>query len=245
MSEPTPLGEPAEMPPPAGPPPVRWAVPPPVAEVPGAPGLAFADIPTRLGAYIVDAAIVGLVGSVVAIALGFGEWTSTTTSRYVWVPGAALNVSFALVGLVYFVFFWTGGRRATIGQRIFDIQVGNAFDGRPPRVDQALRRWVGYGTFLGFVAIVPALGGFASLAEGLWVLVLLMTTARSATKQGLHDRFANTALVRPSSRASGGPALACLIVVVLLGVLFVLAIVALIYLGSHLGPFQRPPGTRI
>lgn len=249
MSEPTPAGEPPDFPPPAeqppAPPPVRWAVPPPVAEVPGAPGLAFADIPARLVAYIVDAAIVGLVGSVVAIALGFGERTVTATSTYVWVSGTTLNVSFALLGLIYFVFFWTGGRRATIGQRIFDIQVGNAFDGRPLSLDQALARWVGYGSFLGLFAIVPTLGSFASLAELIWVLVLLATTARSPTKQGLHDRFANTALVRPSSRASSGPAMACLIIVVLLGVLFAMAVAALIFLGSQVGPLLQPPGTTI
>jgi RDD family. len=196
-------------------------------------------------AYIVDAAIVGLVGSVVAIALGFGERTVTATSTYVWVSGTTLNVSFALLGLIYFVFFWTGGRRATIGQRIFDIQVGNAFDGRPLSLDQALARWVGYGSFLGLFAIVPTLGSFASLAELIWVLVLLATTARSPTKQGLHDRFANTALVRPSSRASSGPAMACLIIVVLLGVLFAMAVAALIFLGSQVGPLLQPPGTTI
>jgi uncharacterized RDD family membrane protein YckC len=248
MSEPTPGGEPPDIlppAPPADPPQVRWAVPKPVSEVPGAPGLAFADIPTRVVAYIVDAAIVGIVGSVVAIALGFAEWTTTTTSRYAWVSGSTLSVSFALVGLVYFVFFWSGGRRATIGQRIFDIQVGNAFDGRPLNLGQAVRRWVGYGSFLGLFAIVPNLGGFASLAELVLILALLMTAARSPTKQGFHDRFANSALVRPSNRASGGPALACLIVLVVLGLLFVLAIVALIYLGSQVGPFLRAPGTTI
>lgn len=263
MSEPTPAAvppadepTPSQVPPadesaapsaePAAPPsPARWVVPPRVVEVPGAPGLAFADVPARIVAYIVDAAIVGIVGSVLAIALVFGERTGTATSTFVWVSGAALEVSFALLGLVYFAFFWTGGRRATIGQRIFDIQVGNALDGRPLSLDQALGRWVGYGSFLGLFAIVPALGGLVTLAELIWVLVLLATTARSPTKQGLHDRFANTALVRPSSRASGGPAMACLIILVLLGVLFVLAVVALVFLGSQVGPLVAPPGTTI
>jgi uncharacterized RDD family membrane protein YckC len=244
MSEPTPGDEPpAEEP--APPPPVRWAVPPPAVEVPGAPGLVFADIPARLVSYIVDATLVAIVGSVAAIALGFGERTATATSTYLWISGATFNVAFALLGLVYFVFFWTGGRRATIGQRMFDIQVGNAFDGRRINLDQALRRWVGYGSFLGLFAIVPALGGFASLAELIWVIVLLVTTGRSSTKQGLHDRFANAALVRPSGRGSGGRALACLIILVLLAVLLVIAVAALILLGSQVSPFLRSPGTTI
>lgn len=252
MSEPTPGDEPPAQQPapadpeqPAPPPTVRWAVPNSVVEVPGAPGLVFADIPARVVAYIVDAAIVGLVGSIAVIALGFGEQRVTATSTSVWVSGDTFGVAFALLGLVYFVFFWTRGRRATIGQRMFDIQVGNAFDGRPLSLDQALSRWVGYGSFLGLVAMVPALGGFASLAELAWVIVLLVTTARSPTKQGLHDRLANTALVRPLGRSSGGPALACLIVIVLLGVLFVVAVAALIFLGGQVSPLLQPPGTTI
>jgi uncharacterized RDD family membrane protein YckC len=249
MSEPTPAGEPPAESPPADPPPadpppaqrVQWAVPPPAAEVPGAPGLAFADIPARLVAYIVDAFIVGLVGSVAALSLGFGETTVTATASYEWVSATTFSVSFALVGLVYFVYFWTGGRRATIGQRIFDIQVGNAFDGRPLSLDQALGRWVGYGSFIGLLAIVPGLDGFASLAQLIWVLVLLVTSARSPTKRGLHDRFAGTALVRPSSRASSGPAVACLIILVLLGLLLAIAVAAVIILGSQLAPLLQPP----
>ena len=251
MSEPTSAGEPPAEPAPADPPAPadspasapfgHWSVPPPAAEIPGAPGLRFADIPARLVAYIVDAFIVGLVGSVVAISLGFGETTVTSATSYEWVSATTFSVSFAIVGLVYFVYFWTGGRRATIGQRIFDIQVGSASDGRPLRLDQAVGRWVGYGSCIGLLAIVPGLDGFASVAQLSWLLILLVTTARSPAKRGLHDRFAETALVRPSSRASSGPALACLIILVLLGVLFAIAIAAAVMLGSQIAPLLQPP----
>ena len=48
------------------------------------------------------------------------------------------------------------------------------------------------------------------LIELLWAIILLITTATSPTKQGLHDRFANTALVRPSGQGTSGLATACL-----------------------------------
>jgi len=240
MSEPAPEPEPVD-----DPPPVRWTVPASVAEVPGAPGLVFADISSRLVAFIVDAAIVGIAGAALLMALGFGERIDTATSSYVWVSGWTANIAFALVGAVYFVFFWTGGRRATIGQRAFDIQVGNAFDGRPLTLSQAARRWLGYGSFLGLLAIVPALRGFDSLAQLVWILVLLATATRSPTRQGLHDRFAISALVRPANRASGGPAMACLIIVIMLALLVVVGLVALIYLGRQVGPLTPPPGTTI
>jgi len=259
MSEPTPAIPPADDLPPAVPvdplaaptvepspaPPVRWTVPASVAEVPGAPGLAFADISSRLVAFVVDAAIVGIVGAALVIALGFGERIDTGTSSYMWVSGGTANVAFALFGFAYFVFFWTGGRRATIGQRAFDIQVGNAFDGTPLRFNQAVRRWLGYGSFLGSLAIVPNLRSYGVLAQLIWVLVLLGSTGRSPMKQGLHDRFAHSALVRPAHRGSGGPAMACLVILILLGVLFVAAVAALIVLGSRVDPLTAPPGTAI
>lgn len=240
MSEPTPAAEPGD-----DPLPVRWTVPAAVVEVPGAPGLAFADLPTRLVAYVIDVAIVAIVGAALVIALGFGERIETETSTYVWISSWTANIAFALLGSAYFVFFWTGGRRATIGQRAFDIQVGNAFDGRPLTLNQAVRRWLGYGSFLGLLAIVPAVRGYDALAQLAWILVLLATTARSPMKQGLHDRFAHSALVRPASRATGGPAMACLVVLILLGVLFVVVVAALIYLGSQIVPTAPPPGTTI
>lgn len=230
-------------PPVAPPPPVRWQAPSPVVEVPDAPGLVFADLSSRFVAFILDVAIVGIAGAALVIALGFGERVETETSTYMWVSGWTANIAFALLGALYFVFFWTGGRRATIGQRAFDIQVGNAFDGRPLTLDQAMRRWLGYGSFLGLLAVMPSLRGFDSLAQAVWMLVLLASTARSPMKQGLHDRFAHSALVRPANRG-GGPAMTCLIVVILLGVLFVAAVAALIYLGQ-VNSLAPPPGTAV
>lgn len=245
MSEPTPAPEPADRLPPPVPPAVRWQAPSPVAEVPDAPGLVYADVASRLVAYLVDVAILGIAGAALVITLGFGERVETRTSSFVWVTGWQATIAFALLGAAYFVFFWTGGRRATIGQRMFDIQVGNAFDGRPLTVDQALRRWLGYGSFLGLLAVVPSLRALGSLAQVVWVLVLLATTGRSPVRQGLHDRFARSALVRPASRASGGAAMTCLVVAILVGVLFLAAIGALIYLGSQVDPLAPPPGTPV
>ena len=65
------------------------------------------------------------------------------------------------------------------------------------------------------------------------MIVLFVTTWRSPTKQGMHDRFANTAMVRPSNQSSSGLLTACLIIVVVVLLLFVVSIVALIFLGSQ------------
>ena len=66
---------------------------------------------------------------VVAI-LGVSTTTITDAGAITEISNPVSSILYALVGMAYFVVSWTGGRRATIGQRIFNIQVGNAFDGR-------------------------------------------------------------------------------------------------------------------
>jgi hypothetical protein len=53
------------------------------------------------------------------------------------------------------------------------------------------------------------------LAQLVWAIVLLISTTTSPTKQGLHDRFANSAVVRPAG-AGTGLATTCLVVVIVL-----------------------------
>ncbi len=212
--------------------PVGWAPPPPpAAEV--APGLTFADTGSRVVAYIVDIVLLAIVGSIVVAIVGVPTPDFADSGQITGLGSPAATLASALVGFLYFVISWSGGRRATIGQRVFNIQVGNAFDGKALSLEQAIRRWLGLGSWIGLFAIVPSLAGISALIELLWVIVLLITTATSPTKQGLHDRFANTALVSPSGQGASGLAKACLIIVVVLFLLFVLSIVALILLGSQ------------
>jgi uncharacterized RDD family membrane protein YckC len=250
---------PAVTPPSAGPSPqtgetgpaVLWAAPSSTAqlEVPGAPGLSFADTVSRFVAFFIDAFLIGILGSILAGVLGQGTTTtfqSDTVTRSTYsVQGAAFALPFVILGFLYFVFFWTGGRRATLGQQIFKLQVGNAFDGQPLTLNQAVKRWFGLGLFLSLFAAVPVVYGLASLVQFIWVIVLLVTTIRSPTKQGLHDRFANTAVVRPTTQGSSGFATACLIIVVVVLLLFVFSLVALIFLGSQVSDILSRAGDSI
>jgi uncharacterized RDD family membrane protein YckC len=228
---------------------VLWAQPssaPSRLEVPGAPGLSFADTASRFVAWLIDSLIVGVIGFIVAAALGYSQTTiirsASSISTNTSVGGVAFAVAFALVGLVYFVFFWTGGRRATPGQRIFHLQVGNAFDGHGLTPIQAVRRWIGYGTWIGLFAIVWT---GSTLVELIWVIGLLVTTVRSPTKQGLHDRFANSAVVRPSSDSSRGLVTCCLVLILIIVALSILSIVALILLGSQFSEILRNAGNQV
>ena len=79
----------------------------------------------------------------------------------------------------------------------------------------------------------------------MWVIALFVTTWRSPTKQGLHDRFANSAMVRPSSQSSSGLASACLIIVIVVLLLFVVSIVGLVFLGSQVSDILSAVGESV
>ncbi len=256
---PTPAAEPAPPPPPASPAPwqptpeqgsvissapVGWSPPPPAAtEV--APGLVLADTTSRAVAYIVDLVILGVVYSIVAAIVFPAPTPISDLDEFMATSDPAGSIATVLFDGLYFVAFWTGGRRATIGQRLFGIQVGNAFDGRALTLEQALRRWLGFGSWLGIFGMIPGVALASGLLILCWNIVLLITTANSPTKQGLHDRFANTALVRPSGQGTSGLAKACLVVVVVLAALAVLSIVGLLFLGTEMSTILSEIGESI
>jgi uncharacterized RDD family membrane protein YckC len=215
-----------------------------VAEVPGAPGLRFADTTSRFVAYLIDLFILGIIGSIVAGLLSPGVRSATTSGGTASATNAAFYIVLTILSFGYFVLFWTGGRRATPGQRVFKLQVGNAFDGAGLTTTQAVSRWLVLGNILLLFAIVPGLAGLASLAQLVWEIALLVTTVRSPTKQGLHDKFANSAMVRPVN-ASNSWARACLVIVVVLALLFIVSIVALIFLGGEISRILEDAGNSV
>jgi uncharacterized RDD family membrane protein YckC len=91
--------------------------------------------------------------------------------------------------------------RASPGQKMLGMQVGNSPDGATLTQEQAIRRWaVLFAPFsLGQVVVVlPTLGALLGLVTFIYAIYLLYTTAQSPTKQGFHDKFANTVVVKAS-----------------------------------------------
>jgi uncharacterized RDD family membrane protein YckC len=183
-----------------------------------------------------------LVTSAINATIGSGS-AFTPRAEVVWTTGDFLASILAVaINGAYFVAFWSGGRRATLGQMLFKIQVGNAFDGRPLSTEQAIRRWLGLGQFLSAFAFSIAAVGLIGVLSLVWVLVLFLTTVSSPTKQGLHDRFANSAVVRPVD-AGNGLVYTCLIVVFIIPILLILAV--LIFLGSQIPEILSAVGTSV
>jgi uncharacterized RDD family membrane protein YckC len=185
-----------------------WAAPPPPVQA-GPAGFVYADVPNRAIAYIIDAILVAIVAGIVgAILAGIGLSTGT------FAPGT-LNFSVNFVGLIvsaivgaaisaaYFVYTWTN-MRGTVGMKALGMQIGNAGDGKTLTMDQATRRWLviaAPGILAQVLFVLPAIGALLGLLAFGWFIYLLWTTYSSPTKQGYHDKFANTMVVKAARTA--------------------------------------------
>lgn len=220
-----PVSPPAAPPPPTGydalgqpypapatgyaPPGMAWAPPPEVVQP--ASGLRFAEVGPRLAAWIVDSIICGFIGTVLSAPiylalLGGIDWETFFNRAALGDPFAfgsqfilasfAGSVVSTVILLVYFVFLWSSGGRATLGMRIMRQQIGNAADGRTLSLGQSFKRWLAMGYWVSLLGAVPLLGSISGLAQFVWWIVLLVTTNSSPTRQGGHDKFADTAIVQ-------------------------------------------------
>ena len=220
----------------------QWAPPPGAYGIasPESRGLQYGRTLDRLMAYWLDGFIVEIPVLVAVVLLsGFGGATGLRIGGVTLVAGIlALGIH-----LLYFVSFWTGGARATIGMRLMKLQIADAGDGATLTVQQGLVRWLAIGGAFQVVQLVPALALVGVLMAVLWSLVLLASTATSPTRQGIHDRIAGSALVQP--RDAQTPAMTCLAVVVVLFGLWLLAIVSLVLLGGQISSILSNIGSSV
>jgi hypothetical protein len=102
------------------------------------------------------------------------------------------------VSAIYWIYCWTA-LRGSVGQKALGMQVGNYPDGKTLTQEQAIRRWIALGGVFPIAQVInglPALGMLISLAIFVYTIYLLYSTAKSPTKQGFHDTFANSVVVK-------------------------------------------------
>jgi hypothetical protein len=184
-----------------------------------APGDApFAGIWRRSLAWLVD---VVAVSALVFVGVSIGDAVLEPTVRFRPEATTLRDVLSADEGRVlvnaalgtalsagYFVVTWVllGGSPAQLALR---IRVRRGRDDVPLRTGRALVRWLLlFPPFATVSALTAGRSLVGALVWGLavaWYLVLFTTTALSDTKQGLHDRVADSVvLARLSGRAYGG-----------------------------------------
>lgn len=174
--------------------------------VAGPAGYYYADVPNRAIAFIIDYIIffivLAIVGTVTVGILGdkVGGFSFQSTSSVL----VQQILTYGLIG-AYFIYTWTK-LRGTLGMRLLGMQIGHESDGRTLDMNQALIRYAllfGPGFVAGLVSsFALGLGLIASLVSFVWFIALVVTTAQSPTKQGLHDRYAKTMVVK-AARAVG------------------------------------------
>ena len=178
---------------------------------PGPMGLVYGDVVSRVIAIIIDGILIGIVSGILEVFAGlvFGPAIRLATDgsiagdvNYLTVlAGAVIGIA---VSFAYFFLLWTT-QRATLGMRVLGLQVGNETDGATITSNQSAIRWA---ALFGPAALsqafwpVPVVGPLIGLVSFVWVLALLVTTAQSPTKQGLHDRYAHTMVVRAVRRVA-------------------------------------------
>jgi uncharacterized RDD family membrane protein YckC len=223
MAQSGPPGAPGQQQPPAPPPPASWQqapqqpAPPPArppqsqmpswtanltstAPVAGPAGFYYADVPNRIIAYIIDF-IVLFIGLVIVALIVNAVIPSTTDFGTVANPafGVVYGILAALATGAYFIYTWVA-MRGTIGMKVLGMQIGDEKDGKSLLYNAAILRYVVlYGPFL----LSDIVGRFAlglavvlQLLGLIWFIALLITTAQSPTKQGLHDRQAHSVVVK-------------------------------------------------
>ena len=209
------------------------------------PGLVFADVYTRFAAYFLDTVVLSAAISIPPAVLGLYDYAYAyppePMPRAVFVGTTIFAMA---IQAAYFLWFWSGGRRATPGQRAFNVQVGNAFDGQPLSMSQAIARWLGLGYWVSLLTLLPFFGlaVAAYVIAGVWLLIVGISVVLSPTKQGIHDRLARSALVRPAGPTSRW-AIGCLWVYVgLLAFSVLMLALAFVLLASMRDTAFYPPG---
>jgi len=170
----------------------------------GPAGTALADIPNRIIAVVIDFIILGVIGFIVGaiihpilgerIGIGpiFGDIVVPSL-----VSSLVVAVIMAAVSAGYFIYMWLKMNGATLGMRVLKLQVRDAASGGMISQDQAIRRWL----FLGGPAALNwfygwGIGFIISLLVLVYYIYLLVTTAQSPTRQGLHDQQAKTVIAK-------------------------------------------------
>ncbi|HYI21031.1 MAG TPA: RDD family protein [Candidatus Limnocylindrales bacterium] len=218
-----PQAPPPQAPPPQAPPPQNWQStpqppgPPPAGggqpsgmpswtagltdqrPVAGPAGLFYADVPNRAIAMFIDVVAMVIIQFIlIAIANGI----LGTNLGFVTVPSTASllvgNLLAFAVWAAYFIYTWVA-LRGTVGMKVLGMQIGHESDGRTLTYQQAAVRFgvlFGPQIVLGLLgAIVPALS-VLGLLSFVWLIFVLVTMAQSPTKQGIHDRYARSMVVK-------------------------------------------------
>ncbi len=221
---------------------VGWEAPPPASAAPGREGYVIAGMGARLVAYFIDSLIVSIIPTVLtllvvdysgmmqqAIDAAESGTPAAQTSFVMAVTPELILVTLISVAIqfLYFVGFWTSGARATPGMRGLRMQVVDAATGAGLSLVQATKRFIALGAPLALLILIPALQSAAGIAQFALSLFLFFTAITNDRRQGLHDKWANSLVIRSTTSGDGAVVIGCLVLIVIsVGLAIILSIAA-------------------
>jgi uncharacterized RDD family membrane protein YckC len=182
----------------------------------------------RIVAYLIDALLVGIVPGILnllvvdwsslfdQIAESAGRTTATTSYTMAITPQVILVTLIGLaIEFIYFVGLWTSGGQATLGMRGLKMKVVDVTTGGTLSLTAATKRFIALGYPLGLLALIPALQTAAGVAPGALLLFLFFTAVTNDRRQGLHDKWANSLVIRSTTSGDGATVVGCLLLIVI------------------------------
>jgi len=193
-------------------------------------GYVISGVGSRFVAWLIDGTVVGIVPSLLFFVLF--DWSGTfqqvfdqlrldPTGRTIapaQLTPPAITLNFILVTLIglgiqylYFVGFWTSRWRATPGMAGLKMRVVDAMSGGELSLVQATKRWIAMGWPIALLSLVPGLSASAGLIQFAFYIFLFFTTVTNERRQGIHDRWADSLVIRHQSSGTGATVVGCLV----------------------------------
>jgi uncharacterized RDD family membrane protein YckC len=212
---------------------VGWEAPSTAVRSSAVEGYQVAGVGSRIVAWLFDVAIIAILSVVIIVVILL--IAPDAFARDSFAAGALSAILTTGLSFLYFVGLWTSGSGATLGMRSVGLRLVDAPGPRPLAIGPAVVRWAAFGYPISLLTLVPVLGSVASWALIGWTIVLLISTAMSDTNQGLHDRFAGSAVLRRIGAGSGWAVIGCIGLIALSFIgLILLPIIALATLSPEM-----------
>jgi uncharacterized RDD family membrane protein YckC len=218
---------------------VAWETPGAVAAA-GQEGYVIAGMGARLVAFLLDNVIVGVIPAILSLLvidwaglfdqLAAASATPTTTTAFTMAitPQLILVTLIQLaIQFIYFVGFWTSGGHATLGMRGLKMQAVDAATGATLSLTAATKRFVALGYPLALLSLVPGLQSIAGILPFALLLFLFFTAVTNERRQGLHDKWANSLVIRSTTSGDGATVIGCLVLIVIIVGIGIIASAAL------------------
>jgi len=173
-----------------------------------AEGIVLAGIGARVAAFIVDAFLLGGLSIIIAVLMRKLIADQSTADVIAGVLSAAVAVA-------WFAVAWIGLRAATPGQRLASLRVVDADTLRPIEPARAITRSIILGAAINLLIVPTPIGQLLSVGVIVWAFALLGTALFDVRRQGLHDRWTRTLVVRPIGAATMPLTLGCFLIVLI------------------------------